>query len=144
MKIALCGSINFTEKFLEIKNELSKMGHHVFTPKSIEDLGLENDSDAVKLKSDRKKYLTEIKPFYTIEHFKLIENCDAILVVNIEKNGIKNYIGGATFSEIMVAFYLNKKIFFLNPIPQDEKLAFIHDELEAVNPTILNGNLKLI
>lgn len=144
MKITLCGSISFAQEIMKIKEKLLEMGHEVLIPQSIIDFSLKNQDDAQKLKADRKKYLSEIKPYYTKNHFKLVKESDAILVVNVEKNGVKNYIGGATFAEIMVAFYLEKKIFFLNPIPTDEKFSFVLDELEAVNPIILNGNLGLI
>jgi len=141
MKITLCGSINFVEEILEIKNKLVRMGHEVFVPKSIIDFSIKNSEEAEKLKTDKKRYIEEIKPTYTTNHFELIEKSDAILVVNLEKNNIKNYIGGATFAEMMVAFYLGKKIFLLNPIPQDERLKFIVDEMEAIKPIILNGKI---
>jgi hypothetical protein len=144
MKITLCGSMAFAKEILDIKEKLLKKGHEVFIPLSIRDLSIKNVEDAKKLKSDRKKYIDEIKPHYTREHFNLIENSDAILVVNLEKHGIENYIGGATFSEIMLAFHLNKKIFLLNPIPNDDRLSFIIDEIEATKPIILHGNLEMV
>jgi len=143
MIITLCGSLNFAKEILEIKNRLEEMGHEVLIPASITVFSIRNENDAEKLKDGRKKYIDEIKPVYTKEHFKLVEKSDAILVVNIDKKGIKNYIGGATFAEIMVAFYLGKKIFFLNPIPRDEKMSFFVDELECVKPVVLNGNLEM-
>jgi hypothetical protein len=142
MKITLCGSINFAEEILRIRDKLADAGHEVFLPQSILDLGVKNMSDAEKLKSDRVKYISDIKPHYTRNHFELIKKSDAILVVNIDKKGISNYIGGATFSEIMMAFHYNKKIFLLNPIPTDKRLEFIVDELESAGPTILNGDLN--
>jgi len=144
MKITLCGSLNFTEDMIKMKGQLGKKGHEAILPPSLGKFGIKNVEDAERLKRDRKKYINEIKPVYTKEHFKNVVNSDAILVVNKEKHGIENYIGGATFAEIMLAFHYNKKIFFLNPIPKDENLSSIIDELEAVKPTILNGNLDLI
>jgi len=144
MKITLCGSLNFIEDMIRIKDQLDKKGHEAILPPSLGKFGLKNANDAEKLKSDRKKYINEIKPDYTKEHLKNVVNSDAILVVNKKKHGIENYIGGATFAEIMLAFYYNKKIFFLNPISKDEKFSFISDELESVKPIILNGNLDLI
>ena len=144
MKITICGSIGFAKEILKIKDKLLEMGHEVLIPASINDFLIENIKDAKKLKSDRGKYINDIKPYYTRNHFGLIEESDAILVVNSDKDDIKNYIGGATFAEIMVAFYLNKKIFLLNPISSDEKLSFIRDEIEAVKPIILNNNLDLV
>ena len=64
---------------------------------------------------------------------------DAILVLNYDKKGIKNYIGGNTLMEIGFAHILNKKIFLLNPIPD---IDFYKSEIEATKPIILNGNLS--
>ncbi len=50
---------------------------------------------------------------FKAEMFKLSENkikdIDAVLVLNFEKNGQANYIGGATFLEIYDAFRMNKR-----------------------------------
>lgn len=70
----------------------------------------------------------------------VIKEMDAVLVLNYDKNGQKNYIGGATFLEIYDAFRLNKKIFFINDIPE----GILKDELIGFNPTVINGNLKLV
>ena len=42
-----------------------------------------------------------------------IEPNDAVLVLNFEKKGQRNYIGGATFLEIYNAWKMNKKLFLL-------------------------------
>jgi hypothetical protein len=144
VRITLCGSINFAKEILRIRDDLHRKGHEVFVPLSITDFSIASEAQAEQLKSDRRKYLDELKPYYTRNHFSLIEGSEAILVVNIMKNGIENYVGGATFAEIMVALYLGKKIFFLNPLPKDERLSFMIDELEAAKPIILNGNLDMV
>lgn len=143
MRIALCGSLNFSEEMIKIKNQLIAKGHKVLLPPSIKKFSVKNSDDAEKLKKDRNWYLS-IKPTYMREHFNNITNSDAILVLNLEKHGIENYIGGATFAEIMVAFHNNKKIFLLNSIPKDEKFSFIIDEIEATKPIVLNGDIDLI
>lgn len=66
---------------------------------------------------------------------------DAILVLNYDRKGIKNYIGGGTFAEMSLAYYLNKPIYFLNSIPK--KLPYT-TEIEAMEPIILNGDLEKI
>lgn len=140
MKISLCGSLNFGEgTFNEIKEKLTSMNHEVLLPASIEKFGPKIN----EIKNNKELYL-KIAPVFIKKHFQKVADSDAILVINMERHGIKNYIGGNTFAEIMIAFYLNKKIFLLNPIPSDEKLFFIRDEIEAVKPTVLNGNLELI
>jgi hypothetical protein len=62
---------------------------------------------------------------------------DAVLVLNLKKKGIKNYIGGATFLEVYMAWRMNKKIFFYNPLPN----CSFTDELVGMTPIILNGDL---
>lgn len=69
-----------------------------------------------------------------------IKEMDAVLVLNYDKNGNKNYIGGATFLEMYEAFMNDKKIYLYNDIPE----GMLYDEIEGFSPVILNGNLDLI
>lgn len=73
-------------------------------------------------------------------YFEEIKKTDAILVINKDKNNIKNYIGGNSLIEIAFAYVLHKKIFLLNPVPQINYF----DEIYAMNPIILNNNLSKI
>ncbi len=59
-------------------------------------------------------------------------------MVNHEKRGIANYIGGATPMEMAIAFYLHKPIFLLNEIPSDSPLL---EEIIALNPIVLHGQI---
>ena len=70
-----------------------------------------------------------------------MQGADTVLVLNIDKNGIENYVGGNTLMEIGFAHVLNQKIFMLNPIPQ---MPYCQTEIEAVKPIILNGDLAKI
>jgi hypothetical protein len=140
MKITICGSTNFVPEIKKIRDKLKDRGHEVFSP-AWTDLSFQ-EIDAKK--NNREKFINELKPKLLIEHFNKILKSDAILVVNLEKNGIKNYIGGNTFAEIIFAFYYKKKIFFLNPIPRHEMFSHLMDELETVNPVVINGNLDII
>lgn len=65
---------------------------------------------------------------------------DAVLVLNFEKAGQPNYIGGATFLEIFKAWELGKKIFLYNQIPE----GMLRDELVGMGPTVINGDLSRI
>ncbi|MFH1407431.1 MAG: hypothetical protein ABIJ36_03090 [Patescibacteria group bacterium] len=76
------------------------------------------------------------------KHYREIKEGDAILVINKDKNGIKNYIGGNSFLEMGFAHILNKKIFVLNDIP--ENLPIFYQELVAMQPTSLYGDLNKI
>jgi hypothetical protein len=142
MKIVVCGSVNFAHEMKDVREQLLAKGHDVVLPASIAEESLETFDDAARMKK-REDYLAA-KPRYTIGHFDEIKEGDAILVVNPEKRGIENYVGGATFAEIMLAFYYQKKIFFWNPIPTDERLAPYADEIASVSPIVVNQNPDLI
>jgi len=73
-------------------------------------------------------------------YYNSIVNSDAILVLNYDKDDIKNYIGGNTLMEMGFAHVHNKKIFLLNPVPEIS----YKDEILAMEPVILNGDLSKI
>jgi len=133
MKIAICGSMKFMDKMLDIKKKLEKKGHHVFLPV------WENLKEA----NIPKNKILKRKKEYILEHFKKIKEADSILVLNYTKNNIKNYIGGNSLIEIGIAFDQGKKIFILNPMPKVDDLSYV-TEIKCMEPIILDGNLKKI
>jgi nucleoside 2-deoxyribosyltransferase len=135
MKIAICGSMHFAKEMLRAKEQLEKMGHKTVLPEDVY-LCLGKPD----LNMDLKHCLeTDIQK----KCFDGVAESDAILVLNIDKNGIKNYIGGATLMEIGLAMHLNKKVFLLNPPPETKDLRYVHEVLLA-RPIILNGDLNKI
>ncbi len=140
MKITICGSIKFADKLVEIYRELEKMGHE---PMMHEEMFGIADGTAKKLienisidHAKTKKENNFIKWWHDC-----IKSGDAILVCNFDKNGIKNYIGGNTLMEIGFAHVNSKKIFLLNPIP--ENVSYV-DEIKAMADVILGGDLNKI
>jgi hypothetical protein len=75
------------------------------------------------------------------EFWNAMQGGDAVLVLNLDKNGVKNYIGGNTLMEIGFAHVLNQKVFLYNPIPD---IPYYKTEIEAVQPVIINGDLSRI
>jgi hypothetical protein len=73
-------------------------------------------------------------------YYELIKQYDLVLVVNEKKKDIEGYISGHTFLEMGFAHVLNKTIYVINKLPDVSYL----DELQAINPIILNGDLNLI
>ena len=129
MKIYICCSKHFYNKIPEIKEKLEKSGHTITLPNSYDEPMQEE-----RLKQENKdKHVAWKANMIRAQEGKVRAN-DSILVLNYEKNCQANYIGGATFLEIFKAFELNKKIYFLNPIPE----GILKDELTAFNPTIIN------
>ena len=119
--IVLCGSMKVKDKIIEISKELEEMGYNTLLPVECMQ-GLE-------------------KVIASRAHFDRITNPDneAVLIVNVEKNGIPNYIGPNSFAEIAFGFYNNKKVFILNDIYEPYK-----DEIIGWNAICLNGDLSKI
>ncbi len=134
MKITICGSIKFMDEMIKVQKKLEKIGFKVYMPIKAKgvDYWAEDNTERVKAK---KKF------GFINEHMDRIEKSDAILVVNITKGKIKNYIGANTFLEMGFAHYRKKKIYVLNQLPNQK---YIIDELLTFDPIILNGKLNLI
>lgn len=135
MKIIICCSKHFYHKIEEIKKELEKKGHKIALPNSYSEPMMEE-----KLKDTNKKEHIKWKAKMMKKDKPNIKPNDAILVLNYEKKGHKNYIRGATFLEIYTAWDMKKKIFILNDLPN----CSFTDELTAINPTLLKGDLSKI
>ena len=139
MIITLCGSQNAEHFVSEMKNTERRLiaeGHTVYSPDT---LGPEKIVTEKWYQDNygREKFL-ELKPVWTKTHFKKIEKSDAVLIMNHEKKGIRGYFGSNTLMELSVAFYLEKKIYFLNPIGEDHPH---YEEIIGLKPTVLNGDL---
>ncbi len=144
MTITLCGSTNFFSDMDNIQKELESKGHIVFHPrntavdfrKKLKFLHMDESHKTDFSHEGRYK-----KNGLIISHLIAIKKSDAILVVNLEKNNIENYIGGNTFLEMGFAFAFDKKIFILNS-PAEESPYY--DEITGLLPTIIHNNLNLI
>jgi len=144
MKIVICASVDFTPKIKEIKDELKRMGHDVEIPFMVKkilagEIKLE-EFLAVKEAAGDGIFREQAGEDLILRYYNLIKEAAAILVVNCEKKGIKDYIGGNVFLEMGFAYTMDKKIFLLNPIPE---MAY-RDELVAMRPMIINNDLSKI
>jgi len=137
MNITICGSMKFHEQMRKTRKELENLGHTVLVPKSIE---LMDKFGYVNPTVDEAKVQAKIQHDFIREHFRKVEQADAVLVLNYDKKGIKHYIGGNTFLEIGIAFWLGKKIFLINPVPKMDYIT----ELLAMQPIVLDGDLEKI
>ncbi|MAF51240.1 MAG: hypothetical protein CMH64_04070 [Nanoarchaeota archaeon] len=136
MKIGIVGSMKFTEKMMELRDQLKEKGHEAFLTDLHEPFVGKNDEEIERIKIDQKNNMDAIREFWNA-----MQGADAILVLNLDKNGITNYIGGNTLMEIGFAHVLNQKIFLYNPIPE---IPYYKSEIEAVNPVIINQDISKI
>ena len=133
MKILLICSKVFYDKLSFFKQELEKMNHEVFMPNC-----WDCPETEAKYRGTPEHAKFKAKMFKQSE--ETIKQMDAVLVLNYDKNGQKNYIGGATFLEIYDAFRLGKKIYFINELPE----GMLKDELIGFSPIVLNGDITNI
>lgn len=121
----------------DIAKRLEQLGYQVILPNCFDDPFIEE-----KIKTDMtKEEHVEFCRNSFLESMEKVKLSDAILVVNIdkEKDGViyPNYIGGATFLEMYDSYLLNHPIFLYNDIPNN----MLYDEIEGMNPVVLNKNL---
>lgn len=144
MKITICGSMLFFDKMQEIKRKLEDLNHEVQIPVDATCDNLGNKISIVQFyelrqKADEsQKWIWDTKENLIWEHFRKIEWCDCVLILNYEKKGIAGYVGGNTFLEMGLAFYLKKNIYLLNSIPD----IGYKEEIFALKPVVLNNDLS--
>jgi len=136
MRIGIIGSMQFTDKMVEIREKLRELGHDAFITDLHRTMVGKTGDEIEKIKIYQKQNKDAIREFW-----RMMQGADAVLVLNLDKNGVKNYVGGNTLMEIGFAHVLNQKIFMLNPIPE---MPYCKTEIEAVRPTILYGDLTKI
>ena len=133
MKIVICGSMTFSKSMIGIEKELVEIGHAVVIPRYTKEYAELELAEEIHSESVKNKVEHDL----IRDYFNKIKNSDAILIVNKNKNKIKNYIGGNSFLEMGFAHILNKKIFLLNSIPE----MIYTDEIKAMQPIVLEGDL---
>lgn len=142
MKIAICASLDFTNEVNDTAKKLAKIGHEVIIPVTSEMI-LNNKVSLEQIKKEKENgeiWRRMIKQDSIKRYCKKIEDAEAILVLNFDKKGIENYIGGNVFLEMGFAHIINKKIFLLNDVPD----VIYKDEIKAMQPIVLNGDLSKI
>ncbi len=133
MEIAIVGSMSTASKMIQIKNELEKMDHKVILPRHTKKFA----DGVLSKRTSSESVKNKIENDLIRDYFNKIKSSNAILVVNETKNEIKNYIGGNAFLEMGFAHVLDKKIFLLNPIPENLPYS---DEIKAMQPVVLRGD----
>ena len=125
-----------SKKMVEIANKLRQENYNIVLPRNTEEYAKEELANEISRESIKNKIDNDL----IRDYFDKIKSSDAILVVNVEKNKIKSYIGGNSFLEMGFAHALNKEIFLLSDIPE----MIYTDEIKAMQPIILKGDLKKI
>jgi len=114
---------------LEQKRVLGKAGVRAILP----------DSDTDLFSQLTKKDIQIAKRRASMKHIRRIrdQKTYCILVVNLDKHGVSNYIGPNTFAEIAVALAHYKKVYLYQGVPE-----FYREELNAWQALCLDGSLN--
>ncbi|MCX6763853.1 MAG: hypothetical protein NTZ97_03960 [Candidatus Moranbacteria bacterium] len=139
MKIAIIGSSKFAKQMVEYQKKLMDLGHRVDLHEHYVLQAKGEMRDMIE-RMNKEHAKVKIENDYIKYHHNEIVKSDAVLVLNFDKNGIDNYIGGNTLIEMGDAYVLDKKIFLLNSVPE----MMYTDEIIAMQPVILNGDLSKI
>lgn len=138
-KLAVCSSAAFYTEVIELSYKIEELGFEAVLPSTAQKMKREG-LDNVEVIADWSKSSIGYhgKAELIRKHFKEIERCDAVLVVNYTKHGQENYIGPNVLIEMAAGFYLNKPIYVLNDAPMDSPLI---DEILGLEPIFLKGDL---
>jgi len=135
MRIGIVGSMQFTERMVEYRDRLNELGHDAYVTDLHEALLGKTPEEKEAITIDQKNNSDAIREFW-----RAMQGGDAILVLNYERRGIENYVGGNTLMEIGFAHVLDQQVYLLNDIPDMQ----YRSEIEAVKPVVINGDISLI
>jgi inosine/xanthosine triphosphatase len=125
--------MKFANEMQEWKEKLVNKGFNVFAPEGIKDLTGYKEAGSTKEAVNRK-----ISNDFIRHHYKYIKQSEGILVLNYDKNGIGNYIGGNSLMEMGFAFCMNRDIFLLSNSPD---LPY-KPEIDAMQPIIIDCEIE--
>ena len=140
--ITICSSAAFYKQVIDVQDQLNKLDCEVIVPITATRMKESGDFDVSHSKTwfaNAEDY--HKKAHYMRTHFAEIEKADAILVLNYEKHGVQNYIGGNVLMEMSLAFWLNKPIFILNEVPAESTF---EEEIRGMEPILLHGDFSML
>lgn len=136
----------FYHQFQELKKALEADGHQVLAPEL--EFETNEDDTSVGRFFEQNGGVEAFPPDHEVwvkkgnaisAHFRKIDASDCVLIVNFEKKGIPNYIGGNTFLEIGYAYGTGKPIYILNSMPEGSAYA---EEIFGMRPVFLEGDVS--
>lgn len=110
MNILIHASLDLRDEILLTAEQIQVNGHHVLLP------------DLTRYQHIRDEFgdheeFDRIKHRLSKQNADLVEAADALYIINLDHRGVLNYIGGNSFFEMSIAFYLGKPILLRNSVP---------------------------
>jgi hypothetical protein len=131
MRIVLCGSMSAMPTMEQLQDELATDGIDALVPRP-------DSHYATHLTS---AVAAQVKRKASYEHIRKIKDSKTrgILVVNIDREGVRDYIGPNSFAEIVIAFAEGREIYLFQGMP-----SIYREELIAWGAQCLYGDLKAL
>lgn len=126
--MVLCGSMALHGKMFLLSKELTRLGVQNFAPEP--DTLFSMDSGQASYDAFKRK--ASLSHIDKIMH----KSTMGVLIVNVDKYDIPDYIGANAFAELAVAFACRKKIYLLQGLPDKYS-----DEIRAWGGICLHGRL---
>lgn len=138
--ITICSSSSFYKQVGELQDQLEALGYKVLVPKMAAEMKAKNNYERKAF----QPWLTDpnaygVKADLIHGHFDKVAEADAILVLNNEKHGEQNYIGGNVLMEMGLAFHFGMPVFIFNDIPEESSFM---EEIRGMLPVVLKGDIK--
>lgn len=137
MRIMICGSMSFAEEMIELQSQLKSFGHDVSVPCDTE-LHVEKPGFIDELDKDREHL---IENTIMKKCFDILASNEAVIFLNLPKNGVSGYIGTSSLMEMGLAYYLGKKIYLMYPHPDPHEQRWAH-EVASFQPVLLHGSVE--
>lgn len=128
-RVVVCGSMTFFGEMCRVKHTLATHSVGCVLPDAEDHVV--HSMTSVQFEAFRREA--------SFAHLRRVRHpaTFAILAINFDKHGIRDYIGPSTFAEIAVATASHKKVFVLNDFP-----AAYAQELTTWQAIRLNGRLE--
>lgn len=128
-RVVICGSMAFYANMVEQRSLLRELGVKSVMPDPDTDVfhTMDEDDSLATKRTASMKHIRRVRDGKTF----------GILVLNLDKHGIPDYIGPNTFAEVAIALAHYKRIYLYQGIP-----TFYRDELVAWGAVPLNGDLS--
>ena len=139
MKYYVLGSSHFMKEMVDCKNRLCAMGLDAWIHPDYEAFVRGEKQEIMRRWHNGEHAEVKRENNYLKAHYDHILKSDALLFVNAEKNGKKDYVGGNVLIEMGQGYVNNKKMFLLYGLP--EYSSYI-DEIKAMDPICLEGKLE--
>jgi hypothetical protein len=127
-RVVLCGSMTFYGEMIRVRDRLDKCSVPALLP----------DAEDERITSLGVDEYERFKRRVSLMHLRRVRHRSTfgILVLNLDKRGLADYIGPSTFAEIAMATAFNKRVYLIGVCPE-----FYADELAAWGAIALDGRL---